>query len=198
MADLTLTVDNDLIADTEQRVIYATVLTTQPSTPHILVRLPAVVSGGAGAAVDFDSLIEFRSDVDGEIWVYENSTGVLVVRVPRFSSLCLRSTGNLDGEPPWELTDKAKEILAVAEHATIADFNVVDPVSQLAAMALSTADTYAQATVDTEVNLRLDGVADDFETKMATAFALFEANSLHILHALRAGGNATLDQVILT
>lgn len=195
MADLTLTVDNDLISDSEQRVIYATVLTTQPTTPHILVRLPTVVSGGAGAAVDFDHEIEFRNDVDAHVFIMESGTARLVYDLPPFRSVMLVSTGNLDGSPPWKLSDRSLVIIALAEHATIADFNVTDPVGLDASSDLSTGDTYAKSTIDTELDQELDAAIDQFETQAATAFALFETNSLHILHAMRGTGD---DVIILT
>ncbi len=185
MADLVLTIDNDLISDSEQRVLYNTVLTAGLKIPDITVMLPTVVSGGAGAAVDFDHDIEFQCNVDARMEIVQKDTGQLVHRLGPFDSVILRSTGSLDGEAAWIVSDLMLEIIATAEHATVADFDVTDPVALDATGDLSTADTYAAATIDTELDQELDAAIDQFETQAATAFALFETNSVHILHAMR-------------
>ncbi len=182
MATLALAVDKDSISDSEQVVTYDGAL------GDISVQLPAVVSGGGGAAAPFDHEIEFQNNGDNRLEIQEDGTGVAVFRMEPFSSVVLRSTGDLSGNPPWVVSDLMLEILAVAEASHIVDLTMTDPTSADSAAAASTGDSFDGTAQEAAFDTALDTVADNFESEMATAFAQAEVTTASI-HAALATAN---------
>lgn len=185
MATLAIAADLDTMLETETLVTYDGAL------GHIAVQLPAVATGGAGAAVDDGVAFEFRNDGDATLEILENGTGVRVFRMEPFSSLVLRSMADLSGNPRWHISDNLKEIIAVAEATTIADLAVTDVTTIDSAAAVSSADTYTAADIKTGFDAALNTVIDNYESEFATAAAQVET-TLNLVLAALTGANITV------
>ena len=189
----TIAANGELVEDSEVLVIWDGLKdgtlddANVPQTVYCM--LPDVVSGAAGAAVDFLSMIEFRATGPIGYEIHEYGTGRLVAKVAPYSSLVLRSF-NVGGDTSiveWKISDNRKEIVADANQATIADLAVTDGTTAAQDTAVAMSDTWAAATVQTEFDTELDVVVADFETKTATSFGEVETTVNAILAALAGG-----------
>lgn len=152
----------------------------------VFCMLPDVVTGAAGAAVDFLSAIEFVCSGPRPLHIHEYGTGRLVAICPAYGSLVLRSfdVGGNAEIVEWKLSDNRKEIVAVTPQTTIADLAVTDGNTTGGAYAVATGgeNTWGTGTENnTELKAELDAMADDRETLSAASFAEIETKVNAIL-----------------
>ena len=196
----TIAAQGELIEDSEVVVIFDGLLdgalgsassgiATTPDNAVVFAMLPDVVTGAAGAAVDFLAAIEIRCTGARGLRLDEYNTGRQVAYCPPFSSLVLRSfdVGGDTSILEWKLSDNRKEIVADANQTHVADLTVTDGTTAASNTAVSMSDTWAAATVQTEWDTELDVVTADYDTKTATSFTEVQTTVASLL-ALLAGG----------
>ena len=192
----TIAANGELVEDSEVLVIWDGLkdgTLDDANVPQtVFCMLPDVVTGAAGDAVDFLSMIEFRATGPIGYEVHEYGTGRLVARIEPYSSLILRSfdVGGDTSKVEWKVSDTRKEIVADANQATIADLAVTDGNTTGGAYAVATGgeNTWGTGTENnTELKAELDAMADDRETLSAASFAEVETKVNAILAALAGG-----------
>jgi hypothetical protein len=164
-------------------------LATDPSNARIYAMLPDVVTGAAGDAVDFLSMIELQATGPIGFEVHEYGTGRLVAYVEPYSSLIIRSfdVGGDTSIVEWKVSDTRKEIVADANQAHVADLAVTDGTTAASTMATAMGGTWAAATANSEFDTEIDAVTADYETKTDASFAEVETKVNAILAALAGG-----------
>ena len=185
----TIAANNELIEDSEILVIYDGLLDGTLVDPVVQAMLPDVVTGAAGAAVDFLAAIEIRCTGAIGLYLTEFNTGKAVAYCPPFSTIVIRSfdVGGDTSIPEWKLSDNRKEIKADAAQAAIADLAVTDGTTAAQNTNLSTGDVWNNATAATEFDTVYDAVIADYETNTDASFAEVETN-LDLFLARFAGG----------
>jgi hypothetical protein len=141
--------------------------------------LPSVVSGGAGAAVDYGWYVSIFANGAGRIEVLD-ANGRQVAVVPAYRALSFRSRA---GDEPWEVMENSSG----TELATIADLAVTDltPTASAASLPAAYGDAATQnAAVDTQIGV----VVTDVESELAIAFAQIEVKVNAVIAALQSAG----------
>lgn len=141
--------------------------------------LPSVVSGGAGAAVDYAHVVSVMANGQGAIEVVD-ANGNRVCIVKPMTQVAFKSrAGTIK---PWEITMNASGSLL----ATIADLAVTD--GAVGASGVTMPASYVQETQVTAVNAALDANSALAEALLATSFGQVEAKCNAALAALVAMG----------
>jgi hypothetical protein len=180
--------NGEVIEDSEVLVTYdGSAIAAAGPAPYAM--LPDVVTGAAGDAVDFLSMIEFRCTGARGLWLHEYNTGRRVAFVEPYSSLILRSydVGGDTSRVEWKVSDTRKEIVADANQTHVADLAVTDGTTTASTMSTAMSGTWAAATANSEWDTEVDAVAADYETNTDASFAEVETTVNAIL-ALLAGG----------
>lgn len=184
----TIAADNEVIEDSEILVIFDGLLDgTLTAVPRAM--LPDVVTGAAGAAVDFLAAIEIRCTGPIGLYLEEYNTGRRVAFCPPYSTIVLRSfdVGGDDSIIEWKLSDNRKEIKADAAQAAVAALSVTDGTTAVQDTAVAMSDTWVAATVQTEFDTELDATIADLETNTDASFAEVEV-VINAFLARLAGG----------
>lgn len=176
-----LAASGEAITQTEQVV-------TSALNVDVWVSLPDVVSGGAGAAVDYDWYVVVQANGAGRVEVRDASGRRVAIVEPK-SQLGFRSRASNIGSE-WEVLENGN----TSELATIADLAVTDltPTASAASLPAAYGDAATQnAAVDTAIGT----VVTDVEGELATAFGEIEVKVNGAIAALVAAGiMAPVDQ----
>ena len=141
--------------------------------------LPLVVSGGAGAAVDYNWTISVMANGQGPVEVVD-AAGCRVAIVKPRTQVAFRSRAGT--VKPWEATMNAQGTVL----ATIADLAVTDGAVGASGVTLPVA--YVEATTEAAVDLAIDANSALAEALLATSFAQVEVKCNAALSALVAAG----------
>jgi hypothetical protein len=146
--------------------------------------LPSVVSGGAGAAVDYGHVVTVFANGEGPVEVVD-ALGNRVTIVKPFQQVGFRAraTGHASLRRQWEVLDPQK---VGTELVTIADLAVTD--GTIAASAVTMPATYVEATQESSLNTALDANSAASEALLATSFGEVEVKVNAIIAALGAMG----------
>ena len=189
--------NNELVEDSEVLVTWDGLLDgtldDAGETGVVSCMLPDVVTGAAGGAVDFLSLILFECTGPRPLHIHEYGTGRLVAVCPPYGSINLRSfdVGGNTSIVEWKLTDNRKLIVAASAQTHVADLAVTDGNTTGSTYAVSTGggNTWGTGSEnETQVDAELDAMADDRETLSAASFAEVEATVNAILALLDGAG----------
>lgn len=149
----------------------------------VWVSLPAVVSGGAGAAVDYGFVTTVFANGEGYIEVVDAlQNRVAIVKPFTQMGFRARATGHASLRRAWEPYTDAQG----TELVTIADLAVTDGVTDASAVSLPA--TYVEATTEAGVNTALDAMAAASEALIAVSFAQIEVKVNNVIAVLGAMG----------
>lgn len=136
-------------------------------------QLPEVVaSGKAGTQINTLELLNFSNTGSGwcELFSFENQRVQFLI--PPYTKVVIRPIfAGVSGSPEWQYASNKETIIAASEQAHQANLTTTAVTAAAAALNLSTADTYAEATVeaawDTDIDAVIAGVETDFDASAA-------------------------------
>ena len=145
----------------------------------VWVSLPLVVSGGAGAAVDYDHIVSVMANGQGAVEVVDAAGNRVTIIKPMTQASFRSRAGTIK---PWEVIINASGSLL----PTIADLAVTD--GAVGASGVTMPASYAEATTEAAVDAAIDANSALAEALLATSFGEVEAKCNAILASLVAMG----------
>ena len=154
-------------------------------------QLPEIVdSGETGTQIADLTLLIFTNSGAGECELFSFETARVFARLAPYSKSIMRAVMNAGtGVVGWQMLTNRETIIATAESSHVADLTSGAVTTVDSAVAVSSADSYTEADVESDVDTGFDtviGAASSLEVDFDAAVAAIETKIAAIIDVLEA------------